>query len=130
MKQLIVDTNPFLRFLLNDIPYQKKEFEKLLNQAKKSELTLLVPQIVIFEISFALEKYYQFSKEEIIDKLRSIVEAPYLEVADSHIFRNSIKLYSELDLSLVDCFLLAISKQKEVEVFTFDKNLQKLLKQA
>ena len=128
MKQLIVDTNPFLRFLLNDIPYQKKEFEKLLNQAKKSELTLLVPQIVIFEISFALEKYYQFSKEEIIDKLRSIVEAPYLEVADSHIFRNSIKLYSELDLSLVDCFLLAISKQKEVEVFTFDKNLQKLLK--
>ncbi len=128
MKQLIVDTNPFLRFLLNDVPYQKKEFEKLLNQAKKSQITLLVPQIVIFEINFALEKYYQYPKEEIIIKLKSIIEAPYLEVADFQIFLDCLKFYSELNLSLVDCFLLTISEQQETELFTFDKNLQKLLK--
>lgn len=128
MKRLIVDTNPFLRFLLNDVPHQKKEFEKLLNQAKKSQITLLVPQIVIFEINFALERYYQYPKEEIIIKLKSIIEAPYLEVADFQIFLDGLRLYSELNLSLVDCFLLTISEQQETELFTFDKNLQRLSK--
>lgn len=128
MKTFFVDANAFLRFLLNDIPKQKKEFEQLLNKAKKSEVELIVPQIIIFEINFVLKKFYNFSKEEITDKLQSIVKAPYLKVQDREILLNAIKLYSKNNLSLTDCFLYAKAREEESNIFTFDKNLQKILK--
>lgn len=38
MKQVVPDTNIFLRFILNDNPRQVREFEKLLRQVKKSDI--------------------------------------------------------------------------------------------
>ena len=124
----VIDTNNFLRFLLNDIPEQKKEFEKLIKKAIKSKKSLIVPQIVIFEINFTLEKYYHYPKEEIIEKLQSIISAPYFVVQDSSVFQMSIRLFSENNLSLADCFIFAYSKDNQADLFTFDENLKKLSK--
>jgi hypothetical protein len=40
MKEVIVDTNVFLRFLLNDIPEQKRQGEKLFKQAKTRKVAI------------------------------------------------------------------------------------------
>lgn len=125
-KRFLVDANAFLRFLLNDIPFQKKAFQKLLSHAQKSEIGLIVPQIIIFEIQFALEKYYKFSKADITDKLQSLVEAHYLQIEDRTIFFEALKIYSRSNISFVDCFLYAKAKQLDVGLFTFDQDLQKL----
>ncbi len=127
MKIIFVDANAFLRFFLNDIPKQRKEVENLLRKAQQRKVILNVPQIVIFEINYTLQKYYKLPKEEIVDKLQTIVEAPYLTVQDSDTLRSAIKLYSANNLSLADCFLYSKSLEGESELFTFDKNLQKLL---
>lgn len=129
MKLFVIDANAFLRLLLNDIPEQVKEIEKLIARAKKSNIALFVPQIVIFELNFILEKYYHLPKKDIIDKLRSIVQAYYLQVQDRAIFTRALKLYTEQNISLADCFTLAYTQEKEGELFTFDKTLKKLSKQ-
>ena len=126
MTSFLVDANSFLRFLLNDVPRQKKGVEQLLRKAEKSQVILNVPQIVIFEINFALRKYYGFSKEDIVDKLQTIIETPFLKIEDSLIFREALKIYSQKNISLTDCFLYVKAKEKGQRVFTFDKNLQKL----
>lgn len=126
MKHFVVDTNAFLRLILNDIPNQADQVEKLIKQAKLGTVSLIVPQVIIFEIEFALSKYYQFSKEEIIDKLSSIISSPYLEIEDKEIFRKSVDLYQTKNLSLVDCFLISKAELAGAELFTFDKNLKKL----
>lgn len=130
MKTFFVDTNPFLRFILSDIVSQKIEFKKLVNQARKGKVRLVVPQIVIFEINFALQKYYKFDKQDVIDKLQTIVDTPYFEVASRDIFRTTLKIYSEHNLSLADCFIYCSTEDANAELFTFDKNLQKLSKQS
>ena len=127
MKQLVVDTNAFLRFLLDDIPEQKNAFEKLLKQAKKSEIVIYVPQIIIFELHFILDKYYHFTKEEIIDKLKPIVSVSYLQVEKKEVFLSALTMYTgNTNVSFVDCFLVAQAKQLEADLFTFDEKLQKL----
>lgn len=126
MKKIVVDTNGFLRFILDDVPAQKKSFEKLLEEAKQNQLVLFVPQIVIFEIEFTLSKYYHFSKEDIIKRLKSIIAASYLDIQDQDIFQTALKLYSGQNISFVDCFLKTISERERAELFTFDKKLQKL----
>ena len=86
MNSFVVDTNVFLRLILNDIPKQADKAEKLLKQAKAHKINLTVPQIVIFEIEYALTKYYGFPKDQVIDKLTSIVFAKYLACQNREIF--------------------------------------------
>ena len=128
MKEFLVDANAFLRFLLDDIPLQKKAFEKLLQKAKRKEVILSVPQIVIFEIDFILEKYYHFSKEKIIDKLKSIISTSYIQIQDKEYFKRAIEQYDQENISFADCFLLSKAKLENVELFTFDRKLKKLAK--
>jgi predicted nucleic-acid-binding protein len=126
MKHIIIDTNGFLRFILNDVPTQKKIVEKLLQEAKQNKILIFVPQIVIFEIEFTLSKYYGFSKEDIIEKLKIIASASYLDIQDREIVQTALKLYKDEAVSFVDCFLYAKSKTEKIELFTFDKKLQNL----
>lgn len=126
MKPIIADANAFLRFILNDNPDQKKVFNKLLQQAKQDKITLIVPHIVIFEMDFILEKYYEFSKEAVIERLQPLVSTKYLQVDDREVFMSALKIYSSVNISFVDCFLLAKATLEEAKLFTFDKKLENL----
>lgn len=126
MKSIIVDTNAFLRFFLDDIPEQKGKVKQLFHKAKQKEVILIVPQIIIFEIDFILEKIYDFPKEDIIDKLQSLITTQYLLVESRNIFNKSLLLYEKENISFVDSFLLAKSVLEDAELFTFDQKLQKL----
>lgn len=125
-KYYIVDTNVLLRLLLQDIPSQYNQAKKLFADAKNGKIDLIIPQIIIFEINFALEKYYHLEKEEIIDKLKSLVSAEYIQVESRELFISALSLYGSVTGSFVDCFLLSVVKAKDAELFTFDKKLGKL----
>ena len=126
MKRIIIDTNGFLRLLLDDIPQQADQVESLLKSAKKGEIEIFLPQIVIFEIVFTLEKYYRLYKEEVIDKIESLVSIGYIEIESRKIFLKSIFLYKNNNVSFVDCFLLNKAESEKAEIFTFDKKLRNL----
>ncbi|MDP3974117.1 MAG: PIN domain-containing protein [Candidatus Daviesbacteria bacterium] len=126
MKLVVADTNAFLRFLLNDISEQVKKFEKILKQAQKSEIIIVVPQIIIFELNFILSKYYLFPKQDVVEKLQSIIKTPYFKIQDIEIFREAIKLYAKSNLSLADSFVYYYCEAWKADLFTFDKKLSNL----
>lgn len=130
MRSIIIDTNGFLRALLNDIPEQAEKIKQLIKQAKKGQITIIVPQIVLFEIDFALEKYYKQNKQEVIEKLKSLLSASYFVIESRDIFQKALLFYSENNISFVDCFLLARAKLEEAELFTFDQKLVSLYKKS
>lgn len=126
MKRIIADTNAFLRVFLDDIPSQKKTFEKVLQKAKEKQIHLLVPQIVIFEIEFVLRKIYRVPKEKIIENLQTLVPISYIDIESREIFITALDHYSKENISFVDCFLLAKAESEKAEIFTFDKKLKEL----
>lgn len=126
MKSIVIDTNAFLRLLLNDIPQQTVRVEYIIRQAKKEEVRIIVPQIVLFEIDFILRKYYKFEKQEVIEKLKSLLSANYFVIESVNIFQNALILYKENNVSFVDCFLISMAEAEEADLFTFDQKLKKL----
>ncbi len=126
MKSVVIDTNGFLRILLNDIPKQAEQVKQIILQAKKERIKIIVPQIILFEIDFILRKYYNFGKKEIIDKLKSLLSASYFAVESKDIFQKALFLYKESNIGFVDCFLLSYSQRANAELFTFDQTLKKL----
>ena len=128
MREQIVDTNILLRFLLNDVPKQTEEAKLKIEQAKAGKLKLVVPQIVIFEIIFALTKIYGFEKNKVIDVIRVLINSDYLEVESRDILYVALDLFRLSAISFVDCFIASYAKSRNVEVLTFDKDLNKLSK--
>ena len=124
MESYIVDTNFFLRFLLKDDLKQYKEVERLFKKAKKGKAKIIVAQIVLFEISFILGNYYKLSRVDIIEKLDSLLNTPYLVVEEKRCFINSLKIYESSSLSFVDCFLIAKALEEGKKLMTFDKKLE------
>lgn len=128
MRELIVDTNILLRFLLNDVPKQTEEAKLKFEQAKAGSIKLVVPQIVIFETIFALTKIYGFEKNKVVDVIRVLINSDYLEVESREILYASLDLFRSSKVSFVDCFIASYAKSHNAEVLTFDKDLNKLSK--
>ncbi len=130
MKRILLDTNGLLRFLLDDIPFQKRPVEQLLQRAKNKEVYILVPEIIIFEVEFALNKYYSIPKDKIIEKLQVLLAINFIETESRNIFITALETYSSRKLSFVDCFIHIKSDIEKYELFTFDKKLSKSAKKA
>lgn len=126
MKRYILDTNAFLRFLLDDIPSQHKKVKRLLLKAHKSEYEIIIPEIVVFEIAFSLDKYYGYKKSQIVAILGSIISARYLKTESKNIFIEALGLYGKENIEFVDCFLLVKSIENKHKLFSFDKKLNRL----
>src|SRR5690348_15486517 len=127
MKKIVIDTNALLRFLLNDIPEQKDIVTKLIVQAKQNKVILIIPEIVPFEIDFILRKNYKISKEEIIDKLKSLLSAEYFQILQKEILKKAINIWSKENISLTDSFLMSFTEEENASLFTFDKKLSKII---
>ena len=123
MNTLILDTNVWLSFFLEDRGEQHEKAKQLLYKAKQGQLEVLVPQIVVFELHFALEKYYGFEKSEVIAKIESILGTKYLRIESEDSMRMAISLYSRHSISFVDCFLIAKADDSDAKIFSFDKKL-------
>lgn len=127
-KHYILDTNIALRFLLQDIASQYNQAKRIFADAKSGKINLIIPQIVIFEINFALKKFYHLEKETILEKIEPIISTKYIDVESRQIFLVAIDLYRKENISFVDCFLLSKAKIENAEFFTFDKKLKRLSK--
>lgn len=127
-KIYIVDTNIILRFFLQDVASQFNQVKKTFTEAKNGKIKLIIPQIVIFEINFALKKFYNLKKEDIIKKIGQLVSAEYIEVESRELFLMTIELYKRKNISFVDCFLISKAEAEEADLFTFDRKLKNLQK--
>ena len=126
MESSTLDANVFLRFLLDDIPSQAKEAAYILIKAKSGKLRIFVPQIIIFEVLFALDKYYKFPKAEVIEKVNTLLVTSYLDIEDRMVFKEALEACKSKNIDFVDCFLICKAKENNSTLFTFDKDLNKL----
>ena len=128
MKIFVPDTNIFLRYFLNDLPEQADLAKQYFEKAKKEEIKLIVTSITIFEVIFALDKVYKFEKTKIIELIKAIVSASYLEIEEREVFLRALKLYSSANVDFVDTFVFSKAKSLDGEVISFDKDIKKLSK--
>lgn len=123
---IFVDTNYFLRFLLNDISEQHKQVKNLFLSGSEGKIDLITSTIVIFEIYWVLSSYYEKEKTEIAEVLEKILKLTFIELEERELLLNSLKLFVRADFDLEDCYNLYYAKLQKADSFkTFDKKLEK-----
>jgi predicted nucleic acid-binding protein len=117
-----VDTNLFLRYLTNDVPEQADAVEELLHKAANGEVTLLTNSLVIAEIVWTLESFYQLERADIREKVVAILNTPGLKVVDADLVLQAITGYVEKNVDFIDAYNVAWMLSHGItSAYTFDR---------
>ena len=122
VERCFADTDLFLRYLTNDVPAQADRVEKLLRRAASGELVLVTSAMVIAEIVWTMESFYELPREGIQASLFAILNTSGLEVESKDLILQAIVWYTENKVDFIDGYNAAWLLAEEMRiVYTFDR---------
>lgn len=128
MKRIIyVDTNIIVRHLLGDHPTLSRQAQKLFIRAQSGEVQLYFDEVVVAEVVWVLKSFYKIAKEDICQQLLDIITQKWVVNPRKKMIIRSLEQFKISNLSYIDCWALNISKQRKIQLQTFDKTLQKAI---
>ncbi len=121
-KKVVIDTNLLVRYLTGNDPQKGRAVDNLLNKAIRGKLKILIPSIVVAELVWVLESFYEMKSQEIAELVESIVNTPGVEVTDKGIIVSALRLYRNNNIDLIDAWITEFAKERDIKtIYTFDK---------
>ena len=118
---IFADTNVFLRFFIRDVESFYHKAKDLFEKTESGQVKLETSDMVIAEIVWVLESYYDFSRSEVKEVIETILETKNLKVANHSRVKEAIDLYSSGKMDFIDAYNIAYIKAKDFKkVATFD----------
>ena len=122
-----VDTNILIRFLTNDIPQKADACEKIFKKAVEKKEIIFTTDLVIAEIIWVLESFYELEKEEIQPKVEKILNTPNLVCPNKNLILRALALYREKNIDYIDAYNALILKEKGInELYSYDKDYDRI----
>jgi len=122
-----LDTNIFIRFLTDDVPEKVDACEEIFKKAVEKQETLFTTELVIAEIVWVLESFYELPKNEIQDKVEKILNTPNLICPHKDLILNALILYSEKNIDYIDaCNALILKENGIEELYSYDKHYDRI----
>ncbi len=79
--------------------------KRMLEAAIGGSLQLVTDLIVICEMVWVMDSFYQLDKEVIVDKITNLYETPGVEILNSQILPKALAAYVELNIDFTDAVL-------------------------
>ncbi len=122
MKKVFVDTNLFIRYLVNDITEMADLVERLFDNAEKGEVSLVTGLPVFFELAWTLKSFYKKSREYIHECLLSIMGIPGLEILDAELLERALEIYGNTTTDFGDAYIVASAEAVQADsIATFNR---------
>ncbi len=122
---LLIDTNVIIRYLVGDHAALLEKAVELFTQVEKGEIEVIILDSVVMEAFFVMTKFYQLSKSEVIDDLKTIMAFAGIINDDKFEIIETLNLVLYKNLDFVDALLCIKSKLYDFELFSFDDKLVK-----
>lgn len=129
MKHSLIDTNVIIRYLVEDPDTIHPKFKgvySFFEKVEKGELQVQLPELVLFEAFFVLTRFYKVPVIKAAQTLELIVALKGISMQDKTLMRSCLTLLQNKKIDLVDAYILALSRQKNIKtVYSFDADLKK-----
>ncbi len=93
MKKVFFDTNFLLRFYLDDIPTQALKAKRMVQSAKEGAILLVTDLIVICEMVWVMDSFYNLEKEVISEKITNLYRTPGVVVFNGDVLPDALSIY-------------------------------------
>lgn len=122
-----IDTNIFIRFLTNDIPDKAAACEGIFREAADKNQSLFTTEMVIAEIIWVLESYYELPKKEVQEMVEKILITPFLLCPQKDLILNALTLYGDKNIDYIDAYNASILREQGIkEVYSYDRHFDKI----
>lgn len=126
---IFVDTNYFLRFLLDDNQPQKKVVNDLFRKGSFGKQKLFTDVIVIFEIYWVVKKIYGVKNPLTKKFLLQVCNLSFVTIDDRQILLDAIQNFDKFNYDLEDAYHYYFSLSSNINsIATFDKKLKSSFK--
>jgi len=122
-----IDANVILRYLTNDVPEQAKQAEELLNRVEVGNEDVFLPDIILADIIWILEKYYKQTREDIREWITAILSLQGLTFSDKEMALNALDIYVAKKIDWSDASAAIQMLQRDItEIYSFDKHFDRI----
>jgi predicted nucleic-acid-binding protein len=127
---IFLDTNIFIRYFEQEERNTSADVEELIHKIVSGEITCFTNTMVIAEIVWVLEKYYDWEKPEVCDNIEFILSTPNIRIKDRKILQSAVKTYRESNIDFIDSYNYAYIKASgSSEIYSYDIHFDKLNKE-
>lgn len=127
MATQFVDTNIFLRLLTNDDPAKAGRCRRLFARAVAGGVQLQTSELVIAEIVWTLQSYYELAKPDTIEKVGQILNTPNLTVSGQEALLEALVLWGRHNCDFIDAYNAARMRRDGLtELLSYDTDFDAL----
>lgn len=118
-----VDTNILVRHLTGDPADVAARATSFLG----SERVLLLADLVVAETVYVLESFYEASRDEVADAVRSLVAFGSIVCVDPALLLRAIEVYETDRIDFAEAYLVACAESTGVgKVASFDRSIDRV----
>jgi predicted nucleic acid-binding protein len=118
-----VDTNVLIRHLTGDPPAQARRATAFLQRAEE----LLLPDLIVAEVVYVLESFYEVERQLVAEFARAIVGFPPIVVVDEPLLLRALEVYEVDRLDFVEAYLVASAEASTVHtIASFDRSIDRV----
>ena len=126
MKKIFIDTNVWLRGIVND-NQQAKDCSQLIKAVESGRFAPYTSTIVLLETIHTLKSYYKIKYNQIIKDVETLLKTRGLSVIEITKFSKALKLHKKVKIKLTDC-LIATQLPPRTTLVTYDRDFKKIPK--
>jgi len=118
-----LDTNVLIRHLTGDPPARARRARAFLATADE----LLVPHLIVAEVVYVLESFYEVAREQVAQLVRAVIGFPAVVVVDAPLLLRALEVY-ELDrIDFAEAYLVASAEASGVgTIASFDRSIERI----
>ncbi|MDQ1518329.1 MAG: hypothetical protein QOE80_4159 [Actinomycetota bacterium] len=118
-----LDTNVLVRHFTGDPPDLAERATRFLAEADE----LLVPDLIVAEVVYVLESFYEVERPQVAELARAIVAFPAVTVIDHDLLLRAIEVYEVARIDFAEAYLVASAERSGVNtVASFDRSIDRV----
>jgi predicted nucleic acid-binding protein len=126
VRSVVIDANVLVSYFTARNDKQLAAAKALLQQADDGQLVAIVPQFVIFEVTYVLQGLYNVTGQRLTAMIRDVVGFPGARVIDDCPWKRVLEVWPDPLPSLADAAIAAVAFANRYDaVATFDRKLAK-----
>lgn len=121
-----IDASILIRYFAEDDKKKTDRCERLLERAIKGEIDLYILDIVIAEVVWVLESFYQFDRLKIRECLMRVLNTPHINFQSKSIISEAVSTYADKNIDFIDAYQVAFMRNKGIKtIFSYDTDFDK-----
>jgi len=118
-----VDTNVLIRHLTGDPPDLAARATTFLAEADE----LLLPDLIVAEIVYVLESYYEVPTEDVARLVRSVIAFAPIQTLDPAVLLRSLEVYETHRIDFAEAYLVASAEAAGIpDIVSFDRSIDRV----